>query len=53
MAVTWANVRRLVTAVLSTENYPTLAEVYAFYETQNPGFPQQDDGMDIQTGLQT
>ena len=52
VAVTWANVRRLVTAVLSTEYYPSLDQVYAVYETQNPGFPQQDNGMDIQTCLQ-
>ena len=51
VAVTWSNVRRLVTAVLSTEFYPPQAMVDAVYETQNPGFPQQDDGMDIQTLL--
>ena len=50
--VTAANTRRLVTAVLSTEYYWTLAQVIAFYKTQNPGFPQQDDGMDIQTALE-
>jgi hypothetical protein len=52
VAVTWSNTRRLVTAVLSTENYPPLSQVEALYKTQNPGFPQQDDGMDIQTCLQ-
>ena len=52
VSVTWSNTRRLVTAVLATENYPPLAEVLAFYKTQNPGFPQQDDGMDIQTALE-
>ena len=52
VAVTWSNTRRLVTAVLSTENYPPLAEVLAFYKTQNPGYPPQDDGMDIQTALE-
>lgn len=52
VAVTWANVRRLVTHWLSTENYPNLDEVLAFYKTQNPGFPNQDDGMDIQTALE-
>jgi hypothetical protein len=51
VAVTWANTRRLVTAVLSTEHYPSLDDVYTFYKTQNPGFPQQDQGMDIQTAL--
>ena len=52
VAVTWANTRRLVTAWLSTENYPTLAQVETFYETQNPGFPAEDNGMDIQTALE-
>lgn len=52
VAVTWANVRRLVTAALATENYPTQDQVIAFYKTQNPHFPSQDDGMDIQTALE-
>ena len=52
VGVTWSNTRRLVTAVLAVENYPSLDEVLALYKTQNPGFPQQDDGMDIQTCLQ-
>jgi hypothetical protein len=63
-AVTWANLRRLVTATLSTEYYPTQAQVWQFYQTQNPGFDpdgtketngpgsQDDQGMDIQTGLE-
>jgi len=63
-AVTWANMRRLVTAALSTEYYPTQAQVWQFYQTQNPGFDpsgtsstngpgsKQDQGMDIQTGLE-
>jgi hypothetical protein len=63
-AVAWANMRRLVTATLTTENYPTQAQVWEFYQTQNPGFnpdgtkqtdgPQSsyDQGMDIQTGLE-
>jgi hypothetical protein len=63
-AVTWANMRRLVTATLSTENYPTQDQVWQFYQTQNPGFDpngspstdgpgsQMDQGMDIQTGLE-
>jgi hypothetical protein len=63
-AVTWANMRRLVTATLSKENYPSQAEVWQFYETQNPGFnpdgtadtdgpgSQHDQGMEIQTGLE-
>jgi hypothetical protein len=37
-AVTWANLRRLVTASLSTEYYPTQAQVWQFYQTQNPNF---------------
>jgi hypothetical protein len=52
VAVTWANVRRLVTAALATEKYPTMDEVIAFYKTQNPDFPSQDDGMEIQTALE-
>jgi hypothetical protein len=51
VSVTAANLRRLTTAVLSTEYYWTLPQVEAFYTTQNPGFPRQDDGMDIQTAL--
>jgi hypothetical protein len=52
VAVTWANLRRLVTATLTTESYPSMNEVIAFYKTQNPDFPSQDDGMDIQTALE-
>jgi hypothetical protein len=52
VAVTWANIRRLATATLSTEYYPTLDQVIALYKTQNPNFPSQDDGMDIQTCLE-
>lgn len=63
-AVTWANMRRLVTATLSTENYPSQDEVWQFYRTQNPGFDpngsahgdgpgsSHDNGMDVQTGLE-
>jgi hypothetical protein len=63
VAVTWANVRRLVTAVLAVENYPPISQVWAVYETQNPGFDPNgsadtngpgssyDNGMDIQTLL--
>lgn len=51
VAVTWANTRRLVTAYLSTENYPSWPEVETVYKTQNPNFPSQDNGMDIQTLL--
>jgi hypothetical protein len=64
VAVTWANTRRLVTATLATENYPSQAQTWAFYETQNPGFnpdgpastdgpgSSYDNGMDIQTALE-
>ena len=52
VAVTWANTRRLVTSALATANYPSLAQVESVYETQNPGFPSQDNGMDIQTLLE-
>jgi hypothetical protein len=63
-AVTWANMRRLVTVSLATEYYPTQAQVWQFYQTQNPGFDptgtsdtngpgsSQDQGMDVQTGLE-
>lgn len=63
-AVTWANMRRLITATLATEYYPTQAQVWQFYQTQNPGFDpngtsqtngpgsEHDQGMDIQTGLE-
>src|SRR5258707_658074 len=43
-AVTWANMRRLVTATLATEYYPTQAQVWQFYQTQNPGFDPTGTG---------
>ena len=52
VAVTWANIRRLVTAALATENYPSQDQVFTVYKTQNPNFPQDDNGMDIQTLLE-
>ena len=65
VAVTWANQRALVTAALTnTVDYPSLAQVWSFYQTQNPGFDpngssntdgpgsDQDNGMDIQTALE-
>lgn len=52
VAVTWANTRRLVTAALGVEHYPTMTDVVAVYKTQNPSFPSQDEGMDIQTLLE-
>jgi hypothetical protein len=63
-AVTWANMRRLVSGTLATEYYPTQAQVWQFYQTQNPNFDpagskdtngpgsNQDQGMDVQTGLE-
>ena len=65
VAVTWANVRRLVTKTLGgAENYPSLDEVWAVYKTQNPDFDPNgtadtngpgspaDQGMDVQTLLE-
>jgi hypothetical protein len=65
VAVTWANVRRLVTTKLSGKSmYPTQAQVWQLYQTQNPKFnpagtedtngpgSSQDSGMDIQTLLE-
>jgi hypothetical protein len=52
VAVTWANFRRLMSRLAGRESYPTMAQVVDLYETQNPGFPNQDDGMDIQTTLE-
>lgn len=63
VAVTWANLRRLTTAVLSVENYPTQDQVWEVYRTQNPDFDPAgtamtngpgsytDRGMDIQQAL--
>ena len=54
VAVTWANERREMTAELGgREVYPGIDQVIAFYRTQNPGFPAEDNGMDIQTVLET
>jgi hypothetical protein len=65
VAVTWANFRRLLTALLGGhEVYPTQDQVWAIYKTQNPGFDpngsadtngpgsSHDQGMDIQTLLE-
>ena len=64
VAVTWANVRRLVTTTLTAvPNYPTQDQVWAIYQTQNPQFNPNggaqtgpgsgyDNGMDIQTLLE-
>jgi hypothetical protein len=63
--VTWANFRRLVTALLGgREVYPTQEQVWALYKTQNPHFDPAgtadtngpgsaaDGGMDLQTLLE-
>ncbi|MEU8968174.1 hypothetical protein AB0D11_02665 [Streptomyces monashensis] len=64
VAVTWANVRRLVSFIAGAETYPSQDEVWAVYKTQNPDFDpngsadtngpgsQADGGMDIQTLLE-
>lgn len=61
VAVTWANMRRLVTALCGAESYPTQDQVWEIYRTQNPDFDPNgdpdvngpgspaDQGMDIQT----
>jgi hypothetical protein len=63
-AVAWANMRRLITATLAKEYYPTQAQVWEFYQTQNPQFDPNgtaqtngpgsgaDQGMEVQTGLE-
>ena len=65
VAVTWANVRRLVTASLTSHAvYPSQAAVWEVYKTQNPDFDPNgsedtngpgsdaDRGMDIQELLE-
>lgn len=52
VAVTWANERRVLSHLAGNETYPTLDQVVELYKTQNPGFPAQDGGMDIQTCLE-
>lgn len=64
VAVTWANVRRLVSLIAGAENYPVQDQVWTVYKTQNPGFDpngtadtngpgsRHDQGMDIQTLLE-
>lgn len=66
VAVTWANIRRLVTSTLTaTPSYPSQDQVWALYKTQNPDFDPNGDpgvngpgspadgGMDIQTVLES
>lgn len=65
VSVTWANARRMVTTVLAGQpSYPSQAQVWQFYQTQNSGFDpagtaqtngpgsREDNGMDIQTALE-
>jgi hypothetical protein len=65
VAVTWSNIRRLVTTILGGRGYyPTQAQVWEIYRTQNPDFDPDgtadtngpgssaDSGMDIQTLLE-
>ncbi|MFD5814425.1 hypothetical protein [Streptomyces sp. NPDC127038] len=64
VSVTWANFRRLVTAIAGAERYPGQDAVWQVYRTQNPGFDpngtadtngpgsEHDQGMDIQTLLE-
>ncbi|MFE2563016.1 hypothetical protein [Streptomyces mirabilis] len=64
VAVTWANVRRLVSSIAGAENYPSQDEIWTVYRTQNLGFDpngtaetngpgsSHDNGMDIQTLLE-
>ena len=52
VAVTWANIRRLMTRLAGAEHYPPLPQVIDFYKTQNPDFPDQDDGMYVQEALE-
>ena len=54
VAVGWANLRRLISAILtpSSVDYPDMGEVEQLYATQNPGFPSTDNGMDMQTMLE-
>lgn len=52
VAVATANAVALVTTVLGGSTvYPDQSAVYQFYQSQNPLFPADDNGMDIQTAL--
>jgi hypothetical protein len=53
VAVTGGNERYFVTSLLTnTPTYPTLQQVIDLYKTQNPLFPTQDNGMNIQLCLE-
>jgi hypothetical protein len=49
--VTWANERRIITFQNGHEYYPNMDQVAALYKTQNPAFPEEDNGMNIQECL--
>jgi uncharacterized protein YjdB len=51
-AVCVANDYRKVTATLTKEYYWSKNEVLQFYKTQNPDFPNEDNGMYMQVGLE-
>lgn len=51
VAVTWANLRRIMTRLVGFEAYPELTQVLDLYRTQNPDFPTDDGGMVIQDCL--
>jgi hypothetical protein len=52
-AVGWANSRKFASTLLGgKEYYPTEKQVLQLYKTQNPNFPQDDGGMDVQTLLE-
>src|ERR1035437_10162859 len=53
VVATWAGVKALVTALLAgSEVILSDAEIIALYKTQNPNFPAEDNGMDIQKLLE-
>jgi hypothetical protein len=52
VAVAWANSRKFVSSLLGgKEVYPTLDDVLKLYKTQNPNFPNEDNGMVVQEML--
>ena len=52
VCATWGGVKALVTALLAgSEVVISDAEITALYKTQNPNFPAEDNGMDIQVLL--
>ncbi len=53
VAVAMGNIRKVITTHLGEKTYdPDDADVLAFYKTQNPNFPNDDNGMDEQTALE-